>query len=192
MRRPYPAFVLLFYLGFSLLVISCKKADPDPLADLSSDKIRVVQAFNKVILPLQDADPTREFTELAPLDTVLAKAQVVGMGEGTHGTREFFRMKDRLFRYLVQKHGHQTIAFEANFGRAVIVNRFIHGQRTGLASAAEAAKSMYFWTWSTDEVRELLQWMKDYNIGKSADKQLSFYGFDCQYLMTNFRCLLSF
>ncbi|GAB4020699.1 erythromycin esterase family protein [Spirosoma migulaei] len=148
--------------------------------------------MNKVILPLQDADPTREFTELAPLDTVLAKAQVVGMGEGTHGTREFFRMKDRLFRYLVQKHGHQTIAFEANFGRAVLVNRFIHGQPTGLASAAEAAKSMYFWTWSTDEVRELLQWMKDYNIGKSIDQQLSFYGFDCQYADDEFPLLTEF
>lgn len=192
MRRPYPAFVLLFYLGLSLFVICCKKADPDPLADLSSDKISVVQALNKVMVLLQDADPTREFTELAPLDTVLAKAQVVGMGEGTHGTREFFRMKDRLFRYLVQKHGHQTIAFEANFGRAVIVNRFIHGQPTGLASAAEAAKSMYFWTWSTDEVRELLQWMKDYNTGKSADQQLFFYGFDCQYADDEFPLLTEF
>ncbi len=190
MRRP--SLVLLFFLGFSLFVISCKKAEPDPLADLSSDKVSVVQAFNKVMLPLQDADPTRDFTELSPLDTVLAKAQVVGMGEGTHGTREFFRMKDRLFRYLVQQHGHQTIAFEANFGRAVIVNRFIHGQSTSLTSAAEAAKSMYFWTWSTDEVRELLQWMKDYNTGKAADKQLSFYGFDCQYADDEFPLLTEF
>lgn len=192
MRRPGHTFGLLFLLGFSLFVISCKKADPDPLADLSSDKLSVVQALNKVIVPLQDANPTREFTELAPLDTVLAKAQVVGMGEGTHGTREFFQMKDRLFRYLVQKHGHQTIAFEANFGRAVIVNRFIQGQSTGLASAAQAAKSMYFWTWSTDEVRQLLQWMKDYNTGKSADKQLAFYGFDCQYADDEFPLLTEF
>jgi erythromycin esterase len=195
MLRLRHAFVLLLHLGFSLLVISCKKAEPDPLADLSADKLSVVQAFNKVILPLQDAEPTRDFTEFTPLDTVLAKAQVVGMGEGTHGTREFFRMKDRLFRYLVQKHGHQTIAFEANFGRAVLVNRFIHGQNsqsTGLASAALAAKSMYFWTWSTDEVRELLQWMKDYNTGKSANQQLSFYGFDCQYADDEFPLLTEF
>lgn len=192
MLMPHQAFRLLFFLGFSLFVVSCKKTDPDPLADLSSDKVSVVQAFNKVILPLQDADPTRDFTELAPLDTILAKAQVVGLGEGTHGTREFFRMKDRLFRYLVQKHGHQTIAFEANFGRAVIVNRFIHGQSTGLSAATSAAKSMYFWTWSTDEVRELLQWMKDYNVGKSADKQLSFYGFDCQYADDEFPLITEF
>lgn len=178
--------------GCSVLVVGCKQPDPDPLEGLSTDQIAVVQALNRSILPLQNADPNRDFSELTPLDTVLAKAQVIGMGEATHGTREFFQMKDRLFRYLVQKHGYQTIAFEANFGRSVIVNRFIHGQNTDLTWAAAAARSMYFWTWSTDEVRELLQWMKDYNVNKPVSQQLSFYGFDCQYADDEFPLIREF
>ncbi len=179
-------------LSFCTLCICCKPSEEDLLKDLSTDQIAIVQALNKAIAPIQDADPERDFSELAPLDTALANAQVVGMGEGTHGTREFFQMKDRLFRYLVQKHGFQAIAFEANFGRSVIVNRYIHGQTTNLSTAAQAAKSMYFWTWSTDEVRELLQWMKDYNTGKPASQQLSFYGFDCQYADDEFPLIREF
>ncbi|GAB3790288.1 erythromycin esterase family protein [Spirosoma horti] len=175
-----------------MLCSGCKKPDSDPTADLTTDQRATVESLNKVIFPIQDADPDRDFTELAPLDTVLAKAQVVGMGEGTHGTREFFQMKDRLFRYLVQKHGYRTIAFEANFGRSVVVNRFIHGQTTELLTASAAAKSMYFWTWSTDEVRALLQWMKAYNAGKPSSDQLSFYGFDCQYADDEFPLLDAF
>ncbi|WP_338876247.1 erythromycin esterase family protein [Spirosoma sp. SC4-14] len=180
------------FLSYCLLLIGCKSTTPDPLQDLSTDQIATVQALNNVIFPIQDANPSRDFTDLSPLDTLLAKAQLVGMGEGTHGTREFFQMKDRLFRYLVQKHGFQTIAFEANFGRSVIVNRFLHGQTSNLASATDAAKSMYFWTWSTDEVRELLQWMKEYNMTKSANQQLSFYGFDCQYADDEFPLIREF
>ncbi|MBN8826163.1 MULTISPECIES: erythromycin esterase family protein [unclassified Spirosoma] len=178
---PSLGYRVLFVLGFSLFLAGCKQPDVDPFEGLTTDQIAIVQALNKSIAPIQDADPNRDFTDLTPLDTILTKAQVVGMGEGTHGTREFFQMKDRLFRYMVQKHGIKAIGFEANFGRSVIVNRFIHGQTTNLASASVAAKSMYFWTWSTEEVRDLLQWMKDYNVGKPGDQQLSFYGFDCQY-----------
>ncbi len=175
-RVVYVALLIGGCLGYS----GCQPPE-DPLKDLSTDQMAVVNALNKVVIPLQDADPNRDLAEWAPLDTVLAKAQVIGLGEGTHGTREFFQVKHRLFKYLVQKHGFQTIAFEANFGRSVLVNRFIHGQTTNLTSAAAAAKSMYFWTWSTDEVRALLQWMKDYNASQSAAQQLSFYGFDCQF-----------
>jgi erythromycin esterase len=40
--------------------------------------------------------------------------RVVGLGESTHGTAEFFRLKHRLVEYLVTAHGFRTFAMEAS------------------------------------------------------------------------------
>lgn len=177
--------------GYVLLLISCKQP-VEPTVPLSAEETTVIQALNQVIVPIKDADPTRDFTELAPLDSVFSQVQLVGMGEATHGTHEFFQMKARLFRYLVEQHGFRTLAFEANFGSCVLVNRYIHGQSTSFRNATDAVKSMGYWTWSTTEVRDLIEWMKQYNTNKPAGEQLSFYGFDCQTLEDNYPLINEF
>jgi len=177
--------------GYLLLPLSCKQP-VEPTVPLSTEETALVQALNQVIIPLKDADPTRDFTELTPLDSVFSQVQLVGIGEATHGTHEFFQMKARLFRYLVQKHGFRTLAFEANFGSCVMVNRYIHGQSTSFRNTTDAVKSMGFWTWNTTEVRDLIEWVKQYNADKPASEQLSFYGFDCQTLEDNYPLINEF
>ena len=187
-----PTYGLFYLLGISLFIAGCNRPDPDPNQELSASQLAIVQALNQAASPIQDADPTRSFTDLSPLDSVLAKAQVVGLGEGTHGTHEFFQMKDRLFRYIVQRHGGQALGFEASFGLCVTINRFIHGESTAFSWATDAARSLRLWPWQVTEVSDLLQWMKDYNTGKVADQQLSFYGFDCQSADDNFPLIRDF
>ncbi|AUD03494.1 erythromycin esterase family protein [Spirosoma pollinicola] len=174
---------LFRFTSFSILLrftlIGCKQAEPQPPSDLTTEQQTVVAALDKSNYPIKDADPTREFSDLAVLDTLLAKAQVVGIGESTHGTHEFAQTKDRLFRYLVQTHHHQAIGIEASFGRTILVNRFIHGESSSFTDAAVAAKSLNSWPLSTTEVAQWLQWMREYNTGKSSTQQISVYGLDC-------------
>jgi erythromycin esterase len=40
---------------------------------------------------------------------------------------------------------------------------------------------MHFWTWLTEEVKELLIWMKEYNQGKDPNEKIHFFGVDCQF-----------
>ncbi|RYF70289.1 MAG: erythromycin esterase family protein [Cytophagaceae bacterium] len=173
-----------------LLLVSCQQPEPTP--PLSAEETQLVQALDQVILPLKDADPTRKFTELRPLDSLFRPVQLVGLGEATHGTHEFFQMKARLFRYLVEQHGFRTLAFEASFGSCVGINRYIHGQSTSLKTATEAAKSIGYWAWRTTEVRDLIEWMRQYNQGKPAGEKLSFYGFDCQIRADNYPLINEF
>ncbi|GAB4027440.1 erythromycin esterase family protein [Spirosoma koreense] len=187
-----PTYGLLWLLGLWLFMAGCNHTEPDPNQGLSTSQLAVVRALNQVALPIQDADPTRSFTDLAPLDSVLANAQLIGLGEGSHGTHEFFQMKDRLFRYIVQRHGGRALGFEASFGLCVTVNRFIHGESTAFGWATDAARSLRLLPWQVTEVSDLLQWMKDYNKGKTADQQLSFYGFDCQSADDNFPLIRDF
>ena len=38
-----------------------------------------------------------------------------------------------------------------------------------------------YWTWNTQEVLDMILWMRSYNEGVDETEQISFYGFDMQY-----------
>jgi erythromycin esterase len=105
---------------------------------------------------------------------------MVALGEATHGTREFFQMKHRVFQYLVEHLNHKAFGFEADFAESIYLNNYV---TRGEGDLEELMKTkMHFWTWRTEEVKELLEWMKNYNTGKSDEEKIHYLGFDCQYL----------
>jgi erythromycin esterase len=120
-----------------------------------------------------DADPD----QLAAIGEAIGDARIVGMGEGSHGTSEFFAFKNRLFKYLVEKKGFTVFAMEAHWGAGLDVDRYI---KTGHGTAAQAVSSLGFWTWETPEVVNLIQWMRDYNASPVKHTMLSFAGVDMQ------------
>ena len=120
-----------------------------------------------------DADPD----QFAGIGAAIGDARIIGMGEGTHGTSEFFAFKNRLFKYLVERKGFTVFAMEANWGAGLDVDRFI---KTGRGTAQQAVASLGFWTWNTPEVVDLVRWMRDYNAAPGKHPVLSFVGVDMQ------------
>jgi erythromycin esterase len=120
-----------------------------------------------------DADPD----QFAAIGKAIGNARIVGMGEGTHGTSEFFALKNRLFKYLVERKGFTIFAMEAYWGAGLNVDRYIKGGRD---TARQAVASLGFWTWNTPEVVDLVQWMHDYNAAPGKHPILSFVGIDMQ------------
>ena len=116
------------------------------------------------------------FSDLAPLRAVIGDARVVALGEATHGTREFFQMKHRLFEYLVSELGFSVFAIEANWPESEAVDEYV---RTGQGDPAKALAGLYFWTWNTEEVLDLVRWMRQWN-AVPGHRQVRFYGFDMQ------------
>lgn len=68
--------------------------------------------------------------------------------------RVFFQMKHRIFQYLVEYCQHRAIGFEADFAESIYINNYV---LTGEGNLRELMKEkMFFWTWKTEEVLELL------------------------------------
>lgn len=89
--------------------------------------------------------------DLEPLRGILGDVRVLGMGEATHGTAEFFRLKHLLLRFLVEELGFTALAMEAGTSAAEAVDDYVlHG--TG--DAAGALAGLGFWTWRTREMLE--------------------------------------
>jgi erythromycin esterase len=127
-----------------------------------------------------DLDTCDPETDLAPdaLPDDIHDAAVVALGEGTHGTREFFRLKHRLVRHLVTEAGVRTFAMEANAPEARALDEYVvHGR----GDPEAGLEGLYFWTWQTEEVLALVEWLRAFNEDRPLDDRVRFRGFDAQY-----------
>ena len=82
-----------------------------------------------------------------------------------------------MFKFLATHCGYRIFSIEATYGGTLKVNDYV---LYGKGNVLSAMKGMEFWTWDTEEVKDLIEWMKKYNDGKPDNEKLKFYGFDCQ------------
>ena len=115
------------------------------------------------------------FDDLKPLKAAIGEAHIVSLGEATHGTAEFFRMKHRLTEFLASEMGFTVFAIEASTPEAFRLNDYVlHGK----GDPKELIRGMYFWTWNTQEVLDMVLWMRAFN--ESGKGRIEFLGFDMQ------------
>ena len=129
-------------------------------------------------VPFTTAQAGTDYTDLMPLKDMVGDARVVALGEATHGTREFFLMKHRVLEFLVEEMDFNVFAIEATWPEANRVNEYVH---TGQGDPAEFLSGLYFWTWNTEEVLDMILWMREHNVNPGDAPSVSFFGFDMQY-----------
>lgn len=145
----------------------------------------VLAGLRDATIPLATTDPAAAADgdgsapgDLAPVGDRLADAAVVGLGEATHGTREFFRLKHRILEELVVEHGVRAFAMEANLPEAMALDDYVaHGE----GDPREALAGVYFWTWQTEEVLAMLEWLRAFNADRPREDRVRVHGFDAQY-----------
>ena len=138
-------------------------------------------------VPFSDLDGV----DLAPLVARIGDARVVLLGEATHGTSEFYRLRARLTRELVARHGFRIVAVEADWPDAAIVDAWVRG-RPRPPGAAAAFTRFPTWMWRNAETLELLGWLRRYDDGRPADEQAGFYGLDLYSLYGSIRSVLAY
>ncbi|MGP0089259.1 MAG: erythromycin esterase family protein [Xanthobacteraceae bacterium] len=127
-------------------------------------------------LPLATVEAGRGFADLERMRRIIGEARIVSLGEATHGTREFFQLKHRLLEFCVSELGFTIFGIEASYPECLRVNDYVlHG--TG--NPAEALAGTRFWTWDTEEVLALIEWMRAWN--RTHEPKVKFYGFDMQF-----------
>lgn len=138
----------------------------------------IVDSLDHHTVPLDTVDPMADLTDLAPVHDILADTRIVGLGEATHGSRELFRLKHRLVRYLVSELGVRVFGLEANFSEALALNDYVVHD---IGDPKDALEDIYFWTWNVESVLEMVEWFRTFNATRSVDDRVRFYGFDAQY-----------
>ena len=178
MRHHRPVVTLLLFLLVLLLAPSQASADRRRPARPPEPPKTAEEWLRRSAVPFATAEPRTGLEDLQPLRTMVGNARVVSLGEATHGTHEFFAMKHRILEFLVEEMGFTVFAIEANLPEADVVDDYV---QRGEGDAATALSGMYFWTWNTDEVLDLIEWMRQYNLRRGDRPAVSFRGFDAQF-----------
>ncbi|MBD0348480.1 MAG: erythromycin esterase family protein [Thermoleophilia bacterium] len=108
-----------------------------------------------------------------------AGARIVLIGEASHGTREFYAERAAVTRRLIEEHGFDAVAVEADWPDAYRVNRYVSGD-SDEASAEEALRGFQRfprWMWRNREVVAFVEWLRACN-ARSAHRPVGFYGLD--------------
>jgi protein-L-isoaspartate(D-aspartate) O-methyltransferase len=120
-----------------------------------------------------------ESVELDALLDRIGDARVVLLGEATHGSSEFYRMRARITRALILHRGFRAVAVEADWPDAARIDRYVR-HLPPTSTAPEAAFSRFpTWMWRNQEVHEFVEWLRHHN-GEAAHagRHISFHGLD--------------
>jgi len=148
---------------------------------------KLMQAISEHALPLND-------DSLNKLVETIGDAQIVMIGEASHGTSEFYTIRAELSKKLIEQKGFQLIAVEGDWPSAQAVNRYVKGYSTEGETAKDVLINAFdrwpTWMWANKEVENFTEWLKTFN--SSREKKIGFYGIDLYSLFESIDEVLKF
>jgi protein-L-isoaspartate(D-aspartate) O-methyltransferase len=153
-----------------------------------------VPAEEALIRNLADAAetfPSIEKADLNPLLERIGDARLVLLGEASHGTSEFYRMRERITRQLIIEKGFRFVAIEADWPDAARVDHYVrHFQFP--PSEWTAFARFPTWMWRNTEVRDFVSWLRKHNGTVEKEKRVAFHGLDLYSLYDSIRSVLNY
>jgi erythromycin esterase len=126
------------------------------------------------LAPLSTLDPRAGLDDLGFVQALVGNARVVAIGESTHYTHEFYQLRHRLTRYLIERLGFTAIAFESGFSEAFVTDGWIGGAPGRLADVQAAGLTYLFGQCA--EMADMLSWLRGLNARRPWP--VRFYGVD--------------
>ncbi|AZQ32624.1 erythromycin esterase family protein [Streptomyces cyaneochromogenes] len=156
-------------LALTLFIILAALTTSIPAAATPAATTTVVEALDRAAHPLRTVEPGGGTGDLRPLDRMIGDARVVGLGEATHGSHDFFALKDRVLRHLVAEKGFRTFALEVPWSTGARLNDYVlYGKGDPRRVMREEFQRDYLW-WNNTDCLRLVEWMRAYNVRHPGD-----------------------
>ncbi len=129
-----------------------------------------------------------------PLLALVGDSRFVLIGEASHGTHEFYRIRAEITKRLIREKGFSAIAVEADWPDAYRVNRYVQGWGgdTDASQALDGFKRFPQWMWRNADVLEFVGWLRDYNDAIPISRRVGFYGLDLYSLHASMEAVLTY
>lgn len=125
----------------------------------------------------------------------VGEAEIVLLGEATHGTREFYAERARITRRLIEERGFNAVAVEADWPDAYRVNRFVRRESDDPDAESALGDFRRFprWMWRNETVRDFVRWLRDWNEARPAGKaKTGIYGIDLYSLSRSIEAVIGY
>ncbi|WP_116215125.1 erythromycin esterase family protein [Streptomyces olivoreticuli] len=144
-------------------VADAAAAGPRPGPSSAAADRAVVAGLQRYAHPLRSAEPGGSGADLAAFASMTRGATVVGLGEASHGSKELFTVKDRLFRHLVEREGFSALATEMSWSAAARLDTYV---RTGEGDPRQIMREELQDGYSlldTEELLRMFRWIREHN-----------------------------
>ncbi|MES2515895.1 MAG: erythromycin esterase family protein [Bacteroidota bacterium] len=139
---------------FLLTVVRVSSAQNiSPLLSALNQQVTVIKSFD-----------SEDDSDILPIGKILKDKTLIGLGEGTHGTREFYLYKARLIKYLILHQNLKLVLFESNMSGLDLYNQY-----------------SLFSIYRTQEIFDLISWIKTYNQKRPEPEKVRIAGIDMHY-----------
>jgi protein-L-isoaspartate(D-aspartate) O-methyltransferase len=149
----------------------------------------VAELIREAAEPLQEIDGF----DAAPLIERIGNSRLVLIGEATHGTSEFYRMRVEITKQLIARHGFRFVAIEADWPDAARIDGYVRDLNPLDGQRWEAFSRFPTWMWRNREVLGFVEWLRAYNQAIDDPQQrVAFYGLDLYSVFTSIRAVLDY
>ena len=128
-------------------------------------------------MPLTSVERGSRFDDLLPLEEFIGEAHIVDLGGMTFGTHESFTIRNRIMQYLVSELKFYTFVFAVSREDGILINRYI---QSGEGDPAHFLTELEDPCWNTQEMLDLILWMRRYNENTEVASRIIFYGVDIE------------
>ena len=148
----------------------------------------LINAIRKAAYPL-----TGELSDLDPLLEVIGDSRFVLIGEASHGTHEFYRLRAQITKRLITEKGFSAVAVEADWPDAYRVNQFVRfeGGDDEAIDALAGFQRFPTWMWRNADVLDFVGWLRNYNEHRKSHR-VGFYGLDLYSLHASMQAVVEF
>lgn len=120
-----------------------------------------------------------ENADLSPLLNRVGEARIVLIGEASHGTSEFYRMRQRITAELIQKKGFRRVGIEGDWPDVERINEYIGDEEPKATRACDPFDRFPSWLWRNWEVLEFVDWLRSHNLNQEhAPQRVTIHGLD--------------
>ena len=133
------------------------------------------QSLSRIIASAAEPFGSIETTNINPLLARIGEARVVLIGEASHGTSEFYRMRDKISRALIETKGFNFVAIEGDWPDAARIDHYVR-HREYRPSEWTAFSRFPIWMWRNNEVRVFVDWLRSYNTAHKPTSRVAFMG----------------
>ena len=120
-----------------------------------------------------------DHTDFDAVVDAAARCRFVLIGEASHGTHEFYRIRGEITKRLLRECGFAAVAIEGDWPDARLVDRYVRGESGGDAQDALAGFRRFpTWMWRNADVLDFVGWLRDFNDTLPRREQAGFYGLD--------------
>ena len=119
------------------------------------------------------------------VDGIPEDRRIVLLGESTHGTEEFYRIRAAITKRLIEERGFTAVVFEADWPLMEAANEFIHRKRT---TPFPAKIGFPKWMWHNQCMEDFFSWAQR----KPPAKTPELFGMDCYSLFESKKAVIRF